>query len=400
MLIGKSIQNFHHNKLFVDNWSVNYEHVNKSDQFEVDNSYSPACCQNKNNQCNVLLREKYEGKVSMEEVNYVKNLGHYISNQNNNMIHINQMRIKAINIKQKIFHYLQNLQVGKYYFECGVILMKSLLRTSILYSAETFYNLNEKEIRELEQIEEDFLRQLLGTQRGCPIPQIYLELGIYPARFELMKSQILFYHYIINQKEDSFILKFLISQKENPTNKGEWCCVVQSSMEYLNINISDDEMRHIKKQKLKKVLSDRINEKSLNYLLGIRGSKGKEIKYNRLEMSHYLMPNDSKMSVENKQYIFSMRNRMIQMSSNFSSEKEKVTCQMGCNEYENQQHIYDCYLYNEKNHNNKISYKLIYKDNIINQLKILKTFKENLEKRKLTMENNDNIPRDPIRDPL
>ena len=68
-----------------------------------------------------------------------------------------------------------------------MILLNALLRPSILYACETYYNLKEKEIRQIERIEENYLRKVLNTTKGCPIVQIYLEMGHIPARVEIQK---------------------------------------------------------------------------------------------------------------------------------------------------------------------------------------------------------------------
>jgi hypothetical protein len=47
-----------------------------------------------------------------------------------------------------------------------------MLRSSILYACETYYNLKETEIRQIEMIEESYMRRLLKTTKGCPINQI------------------------------------------------------------------------------------------------------------------------------------------------------------------------------------------------------------------------------------
>ena len=56
-----------------------------------------------------------------------------------------------------------------YYFEAAIVLMLCMLRSSLLHSAENYYNLKESELRELERVEESFLRQLFDQQKGCPI---------------------------------------------------------------------------------------------------------------------------------------------------------------------------------------------------------------------------------------
>ena len=112
-----------------------------------------------------------------------------------------------------MFGYLETFKLGRYYFECGIILLKSLLRTSLLYSAECYYNLKETEVRVLEKIKEDYLRQLYKSELGCPIAQLYFESGIYPARFDIIKMQVLFLYHILNQKENSLLYTFLAAQK-------------------------------------------------------------------------------------------------------------------------------------------------------------------------------------------
>ena len=51
------------------------------------------------------------------------------------------------------------------------------------YFYESYYNSKEQEIRQLERIEESFMRQLLKTKKICPINQL-------PARFDIMKLRL------------------------------------------------------------------------------------------------------------------------------------------------------------------------------------------------------------------
>ena len=81
--------------------------------------------------------------------------------------------------------------IGKYTFECGIIYFNSLLRSIILFAAETMYNLKENEVREIERIEEDMLRQFFKTFKGCPIHLLYLESGVLPARFAIKRMKLI-----------------------------------------------------------------------------------------------------------------------------------------------------------------------------------------------------------------
>ena len=155
------------------------------------------------------------------------------------MANIEEIKTKSIRIRNKIFSLLESLNLGRFYFECAIIFMKSMMRIS--YSAEAYYNLTEVELREIEKIEEDFLRVLVSTERGCPISQLYFEFGLYPARFEIMKMKIMFYQYILKQDEHSLIYLFLKQQKRNPV-RGDWHSEIVYIIQYLNLNMKEDEI--------------------------------------------------------------------------------------------------------------------------------------------------------------
>ena len=126
------------------------------------------------------LVDTYEGLVEMEKTTTYKYLGFMISSRGDNLVNINEMRNKSIWIIRKIMNRLNGLSLKKYYFECALIF-------SILYALETYYNLKETEVRQIDRIEECFLRKILKTTKGCPIAQMYLETGHVTARLEIKK---------------------------------------------------------------------------------------------------------------------------------------------------------------------------------------------------------------------
>ena len=200
-----------------------------------------------------------------------------------------------------------------------------MLRGSILYAAECYYNLKETELRQLERIEEGFLRQLLNTTKGCPITQLYMAVGLYPARYEIMKMRLLFLKYILNQEDSSMIKKFFKLQLGQPT-RGDWASTCLSNLQYLQVNESLEEIEKMTKNKFKRILSNRIDEKALEYLNEKRGSKGSQIIYKEIKMCEYLLPNDEKLSISDKRNIFSVKNRMANISSNFPSQQKIKMC--------------------------------------------------------------------------
>lgn len=124
------------------------------------------------------------------------------------------------------------------------------------------------------------------------------------------------------------------------------------------------------KETVKKYFAAKYLKKSFEYLIQSRKSKGSEINYTKLEMSSYLMPN-SKLSISSKKMMFAIRNRMINISENFPSNKNKIQifCQAGCTELETMKHIYFCKILNDSDCK-KIPYNKIFNGNLTEKISI------------------------------
>ena len=156
-------------------------------------------------------------------------------------------------------------------FECGIIFLNIILRSTILYASETYYNLTEPQIRHLERIEENFLRKLFKTSKGCPIVQLYLETGHIPARFEVKKRKLLFLKYILEENPKSMIFHFLNLQFENPT-RGDWASGCMKDLKDLDLEMSVADIRKITKHQLSNMIKKAIQKKAFQYLIGKKGN--------------------------------------------------------------------------------------------------------------------------------
>ena len=73
------------------------------------------------------------------------------------------------------------------------------------------------------------------------------------------------------------------------------------------------------------LLNTRIRENALEYLLHKQKSKGKDIPYTNIQMAEYLMPG-ANISISQKQKMFAVKNRMIEISENFPGRIKKEIC--------------------------------------------------------------------------
>ena len=356
MLVGKNLDHVVNSSLTVDKWTV--QHIENKETGDTD------------------LVETYAGQVEIGKCQEQKYLGFILSSSGDNMVNILSIRNKSIGTIRKIFTKLNSLNLQKYYFECGMILMNVMLRSSILYACETYYDLKEKEVRQLERIEESFMRQLLKTTKGCPINQLYTELGQIPARFDIIKLKLNFLKYILHQEQNSLIFKVFQLQLENP-KKGDWASSCIQNLKDLDVNMSLREIKEMSQNKYTHLIRTKCEETAYGYLMKKRGKKGMQIIYQEIKMSEYLLSNEQ-LSIDDQRNIFAVRNKMTDIPSNFLSEKNNTT-KCCCGTKEEMEHVYYCdYLSKEKT---EVRYEEVYGENV-NEIKlILRRFERNLDER-------------------
>ena len=176
----------------------------------------------------------------MKNVSEQKYLGLIILKDGSNMKNIEAKRNRAIGIKKQIQFLLQGL--GKYTFEGGMIYLNSLLRSSILFAAKAMYNIKKNELRQIERIEEELLRKFFKTGKGCPLYQLYFEIGHIPARFAIARMKIVFLRYILTQEENSLMYQFLLAQKTHP-RRNDWYSGVKTDLNDFEIDMIDEEIK-------------------------------------------------------------------------------------------------------------------------------------------------------------
>ena len=177
--------------------------------------------------------------------------------------------------------------------------------------------MKENEVRQLERIEEQFMRKILNTTKSCPIVALYLTLGQIPARFEIQKMKLLYLKYILSEDEESLIRKFFFLQLEKPT-KGDWASSCLKDLRELEISLSLKKIEEMPYTRFKILLKEKVKEKAFLYLKKKIRSKGKENDFQSLCMAEYLLPENRLLSIAEKQRLFAVKNRMTNIPSNFA----------------------------------------------------------------------------------
>ena len=97
--------------------------------------------------------------------------------------------------------------------------------------------------------------------------------------------------------------------------------------------------------------------------------------YPSLEMADYLLPYNDKMDIEEKQRLFAVKNRMVEIPSNFG--KSDSICI--CGTKENMSHIYSCQYLNEKKESQP--YGNVHNGKLNEQIEIFRRFENNMKER-------------------
>ena len=135
-------------------------------------------------------QEVLDDEHLMETIEEDKYLGDIIMNNGKNTKNIKARKDKGEGIRKQIIAMLEDVCFGPFEFEVADIWRNSLFINSILTNSETWYNLSKTEVDQLEQIDEQLLRDILETGRSTPKVMLYLEMGCLPIRFILMKRRI------------------------------------------------------------------------------------------------------------------------------------------------------------------------------------------------------------------
>ena len=268
-------------------------------------------------------------------------MGDIIASDGKNTKNISARSNRGTGVVNQIMSMLEDICFGKYYFQVAMVFRNSLLISSLLTNAESWYNLTAAEIDELEKVDENLLRRVLEAPAATPKEMLYLELGVSPIRNIIKSRRINFLQYILKENEESLIHTFLMAQLCDPT-RNDWGVTVMKDIEDFNINLSFDKIESMSEHSFKNLVQKKEKIHTLNYLNGVKGShsKVKHIDHSVLEMADYLKPNQ--ITNSEAKFIFTLRSRMLDVRSNYPGQHTDTLCPLCTDVSDTQEHLLLC----------------------------------------------------------
>ena len=279
----------------------------------------------------------------METMSSEKYLGDIISSDGKNTLNIQERKRRGMVAVSQIMEMMNDLCLGQYYFDAGNLLRNSLLLSTMVSNSEAWYDLTSKEITDLESVDELLLRKLLSAHSKTPKETLYLETGNTPIRFILMARRLNFLHYILNEDENSLVRRFLQAQMEG-SGRGDWINKVKSDLEELEMIMTLEDIKMLSKTGWKELVSRKVQNRAFNYLTDLKAthSKARNIQYQKLKLQSYLGSSVNNLTIQQKQFIFAARTRMLDVKVNFKTSEFDLSCRKCRNATESQEHLLSC----------------------------------------------------------
>ena len=200
----------------------------------------------------------------------------------------------------------------------------------------------------LEMCDRSLLTRLFSTPSSCSYEAVFLETGCLPIRFIIQGRRLMYYWTLLNKSDDELVKKFFDVQKQF-SDSDDWIRQVEDDKKSLGIDLSEDAIRLMKKDKFEKMVKEKLYEKAREFLFKIKEGHSKTKNLSTFTLQEYLKC--EKMSTNDKKLLFSLRTRSYDVKTNY---KNKYKFNMQCryceveSKEESEVHLMNCSMIVDK----------------------------------------------------
>ena len=217
----------------------------------------------------------------------------------------------------------------------------SMLLNGILYSSEAFISLSDKHINMLEECDLMLMKKIFEAPSSTPKESFYLETSVLPVKFVLIGRRIMFLWSILNKDESELVKQVYNAQRSFPF-KESWASLVWNDLEKCNIDITEENLKKMKKQKLKTLIKKKLKEKSDENLMELQAKHSKSINLEISDEPQEYLTSDE-INTEEKKLLFNLRSIMLDIKVNFKNKYNgNLRCTFCDKEEESAQHLLNC----------------------------------------------------------
>ena len=293
-----------------------------------------------NHQCSELFAQDSK----LKKVTEVKYLGNIISEDGNNNKNIEDRWKKGMGIISSVTAILNEVSLGKHYFNIGLLFRETNIINGILTCAEVWNNVTQNQIERLESVDETYLRSLFGAPATTTKEALYIETGKLPIRFIVSMRRLMYWWHLTKEDKSSMLFKFYSAQ-ESKAVKGDWMKLLEKDKKDLGIELSDDELfeEYKTKYSIKKYLDKKVKIAAQQCLYNrkIQHTKLDNIVFTELKCEKYLL--DGRFTKREEKLLFKLRTRKYFVKSNYKKMYNfNLFCELCKSQICDQQHLLQC----------------------------------------------------------
>ena len=168
----------------------------------------------------------------MHEKQSTKYLGNLITSNGGVRETVEDRRNKGWGKVAQIKAILQEVPFGSHRVEAGLLLRRSILVNSLLFSAETWSGVTERDIARMQVVDTALIRSITGGHSKTAVEFHFLETGSLMLKHILRINRMMYHHDILNRKDDETVKKMYKKQTE-VTTKGDWFQLIKKDFAYI-----------------------------------------------------------------------------------------------------------------------------------------------------------------------
>ena len=227
----------------------------------------------------------------MHETDEEKYLGDQINRNAKHASTIAKRRAKGFGIISDIIQILEVIPDGKRRIKMGLLLREAWFVNAMFVNMEAWHNVLKKDTLQFTKLDHYLMRKIINCHSKVPIEIMYLETNTLPIEFILASRRINYLHNILSKKNDELIKRIYQAQKKDPC-KGDWCELVQSDMDIVEINMDDNTIRNMSKKIFKAYVKKCAKSAAFHNLRNLQSghTKVKNIEYSKPSLIYAVNP--------------------------------------------------------------------------------------------------------------
>ena len=240
-----------------------------------------------------------------------------------------------------IMSILQESDLGIHHMDVALLLYRALFLMTVLYNAQVWSNLRQKDLDLLKKMQTKFLKRIVGVSYSTCSSLVFLELGVLPIEYEIHIRQLCYLYRIVQLEESDPVYQMWVNMKAfADCGEKNWWAGVSELLKKYEITATIEEIKNMSKDTYKKMVKKAVNQEAHKVLSDECSSKKKtsQLQYSSLKLQPYMQ----KMNVENTRVLFQCRAKTLDIKDHRQYKYEDRMCRK-CNDAdETIEHILNC----------------------------------------------------------